>query len=313
MLLVRTCVGLAVVEISVQNCLAQDVHPAQFASMQSPDMQYQPLPGMQTMHQVPGMQTMHQMPDMQTMHQVPDMQMMHQVPDMQTMHQVPDMQYQPLPDMQFPSTMPELLVMQESPSLTAAEARPDDGSAGCKAQQAANPLHSGMSVLEEGRTYCSQAADSRWWDVIVKSRNCDGSYTVNVKDDVGTEWPVAQRAYFLDKPCNDFYREVLLEEGLSEEEIRITLQNQGFKEDDHNPIIHEEQPPPPIANEEQPQPASLSKDPVPEQAPPSPPPTDDSQQKQSRWPVSDRKMPMKVVAAAAAAGAVPLVYGLSGS
>lgn len=217
------------------------------------------------------------------------------------------------PELQMMQEMP---VMPEMPGMAAGGPMRDDGSAVCQAQQAANPLHAGMSPLEEGRTYCSQAADSRWWDVVVKSRNCDGSYTVIVKDDVGTEWPVAQRAYFLDKPCNDFYREVLLEEGLSEEEIRVTLQNQGFKDEDHNPVDHNtmEQAYPTTVDQVQ----QAQHTPALEEKPsaPAPPPPQDghgaSEQKQSRWPV-DRKMPMKVVAAAAAAGAVPLVYGLSGS
>lgn len=259
--------------LRAQTCFGLAVLP--LASMQSPETQYQPpWPDMQVGQGL----------DMQYQ-QMPDMQMMHQTPPVMGMPEMPVMQEMP-----------------EMPGMAAAAPKRDDGSEACQAQQAANPLHAGMSVLEEGRTYCSQAADSRWWDVVVKSRNCDGSYSVTVKDDVGTEWPVAQRAYFLDKPCNDFYREVLLEEGLSEEEIRVTLQQQGFKAEDSTACDHN-----PTENVE-----------VQQETPsaPAPPPPEDgqgaSEPKQSRWSVG-RKMPMKVVAAAAAAGAVPLVYGLSGS
>ena len=78
-----------------------------------------------------------------------------------------------------------------------------------------------MTPLTVGSVYCSQAADQRWWDVTVKEMNCDGSYAVVVNDDVKTEWPMAQRAYFLDKSCDKFYRDALTEEGLSPEEIEF--------------------------------------------------------------------------------------------
>jgi hypothetical protein len=264
MFLTRACLGLAIAEVSAQNLPAGD-----FASIQS-EGQYQPLP------------------DMQMMYQMPDTQMLYQ--------QMPSTEFPGMPpvmlELQVPPVMPELPVLPELqvPQRQAVEVKPDDGSEECRALQASNPLHTGMSPLEEGRMYCSQAADSRWWDVVVKTRNCDGSYAVVVKDDVGTEWPVAQRAYFLDKPCNDFYREVLMEEGLSEEEIRVTLQSQGFKEEEIREV------------QEVPVETSANK-----------PQTEDKQQTRSRWPVSDKRTPLKVVAAAAAAGAVPLVYGLSGS
>jgi len=235
------------------------------ASIPLPQMQYQPLPDMQMMYQ-----------------QVPDMQML----------------YETMPSTEFP-LQPELPLMADlqAPPVT----KPDDGSEECQAQQAANLLHTGMSVLEQGGVYCAQAADSRWWDVVVKSRNCDGSYAVAVKDDVSTEWSVAQRAYFLDKPCNDFYRDVLMEEGLSEEEIKASLHDQGFKEDGqsedqssagHETVTHTE-----FIEE------VISVDTV----------IMDTQKTESRWPVSEKKFPVKVIAAAAAAGAVPLVYTLSGS
>lgn len=283
MFLTRACLGLAVAEISAQNFPVGDLPATPLASIQLPDRQYQPLP------------------DMQMMYQVPDTQMLYQ--------QMPSTEFPGMPpvmlELQVPPVMPELPVLPELqvPHRQAVEVKPDDGSEDCRALQASNPLHTGMSPLEEGRMYFSQAADSRWWDVVVKSRNCDGSYAVVVKDDVGTEWPVAQRAYFLDKPCNDFYREVLLEEGLSEEEIRVTLQNQGFKEEfDQNTVVQEPATPP----------VEPATPPVETQTE-NKPQTEDKKQTRSRWPVSDKRTPLKVVAAAAAAGAVPLVYGLSGS
>lgn len=279
MLLTRACLALAVVETSAQN---YDLPP----SMQVPEMQYQPPPAADPLASM-------SLPEMQYQ-PAPDMQMMYQqVPDMQMM-------YGSMPSTELPVTADLQTPPQAKPPV-----KPDDGSEECQMQQAANPLHTGMSVLELGRVYCSQAADSRWWDVVVKSRNCDGSYAVVVKDDVGTEWPVTQRAYFLDKPCNDFYRDVLKEEGLSDEEIRATLHSQGFKEDGQQQEVLDHS-----TSGQEPHTAT----PMQEVFQDKGKPVDTEKQKSgSRWPVSEKKFPVKVIAAAAAAGAVPLVYTLSGS
>lgn len=305
MLLTRACLGLAVVGTSAQDSPFGAQMPAQVQT-QMPGVQYQPLPDLQLQAQPP--------------------------PDLQLQAQMPGVQYQPLPDIQMSQQVPDTqMLYQQMPQLQVQPQvpDPDDGSEMCKQKMEANPLHTGMPPLEVDGVYCAQAADSRWWDVVVTRRNCDGSYAVRVKDDLNTEWPVAQRAYFLDKPCNDFYRQVLLEEGLSEEEIRVTLQNQGFHEQEV------QQPPPQEQVQEQVQEQGqeqwqdqvLEQEQIPsaavewqEQMVETPigetVQTDGVQAEatQSRWPVRDkRKMSLKVVAAAAAAGAVPLVYGLSGS
>jgi len=172
----------------------------------------------------------------------------------------------------------------------------DDGSAACQAKQSENPFHQGMSKLAVGGVYCGQAADSRWWDVTVQTQNCDGSYSVVVKDEVATTWPVAQRAYFLDMACDEFYREALRAEGLSEQEIANALPSQSHSQNHADGLTYFAGDTTP---QQQPQPVEIT--------PVTPPKT-------SRWPTaSDKKMPWKVVAGAAAAGAVPVIYGLTGS
>jgi len=268
------CLGLAVVEVSAQDFEAQAVIDAQ-------------------------------MPDVQTMYQ-----------------QMPQMQFPPLGDIQpgFPGTfdfqgMPGMPVHQVMPDFQMPDfqqmappapepVRPDDGSEHCQQKQAENPLHINMAPLTVGSVYCSQAADQRWWDVTVKEMNCDGSYAVVVKDDVGTEWPMAQRAYFLDKSCDEFYRDALTEEGLSAEEIEFSLQQEGMI-----PVPETE------AQAPETEPAETSyHQPVETSIPAGGAPPAATPAKPSRWPVlSDKKTPWKVVAGAAAAGAVPLIYGLTGS
>jgi len=179
---------------------------------------------------------------------------------------------------------------------------PDDGSAACQAKQSENLFHQGMSKLAVGGVYCGQAADSRWWDVTVQRQNCDGSYSVVVKDEVATAWPVAQRAYFLDMACDEFYRDALRAEGLSEQEIADALGSQVHSQNEADGLTYFASDATP-QYQYQPQPVSR---PV-EITPVTPPKT-------SRWPTaSDKKMPWKVVAGAAAAGAVPVIYGLTGS
>jgi len=266
-----------------------------------PDAQmYQQMPDAQMYQQMPDAQMYQQMPDAQMYQQMPEMQMYQQMPEMQMMYQQPGMEipYQTMPGMEIP-----FLASLASPE-------PDDGSEGCKAKQASNPLHSNMAPLTIGNVYCSQAADSRWWDVTVKAMNCDGSYSVEVKDEVGTKWPVSQRAYFLEKSCDDFYREALTDEGLSPEEIEASLQKEGFHLGDSAEVFND--------------PSSATGDLAPEEARGAPtedlpteetavPVATEEQPKKSRWPsFSDKKTPWKVVAGAAAAGAVPLIYGVTG-
>jgi len=282
------CLGLAVVEVSAQDFGAQ---------AQMPDVQ--------TMYQ--------QMPDTQIPYQqMPDMQM--QFPPLgNTQPGFPGtFDFQGMPGMPVHQVMPEFQLpdfQQMPPPVPEAPepVRPDDGSESCQQKQAENPLHINMTPLTVGSVYCSQAADQRWWDVTVKEMNCDGSYAVVVNDDVKTEWPMAQRAYFLDKSCDKFYRDALTEEGLSPEEIEFSLQQEGMI-----PVPETEAQAPETEPAEPAEPAETSHHqpvetsmPAEEAAPPAKP---------SRWPVlSDKKTPWKVVAGAAAAGAVPLIYGLTGS
>merc|ERR1719329_1014257 len=240
--------------------------------------------------------------------------------------------YQHMPEMQGIPVHFDQFEQQFAPPPQAEDVRPDDGSEECLEKQQTNPMHAGMSVLENGRVYCAQAADSRWWDVTIQHRNCDGSYAVKVKDDASTEWPVAQRAYFLDKPCNEFYREALKAEGLSEEEIRSTLESQGFTVEEHaEPQQQYAEPQQQYAEPQQQYAEPQRQYAAPQQQHVDVPAQQQQQQQQqqymqevvheqpaaedqSRWPTkTKKKMPMKVVAAAAMAGAVPLFYGLSGS
>jgi len=330
------------------------------------------------MHQqVPDIQAQYgQMPSEQAQFgQMPSEQLQYgQMPSEQAQYgQMPaqeqfDMQmFQHMPEMQGIPVHFDQFEQQFAPPPQAEDVRPDDGSEECLEKQQTNPMHAGMSVLENGRVYCAQAADSRWWDVTIQHRNCDGSYAVKVKDDASTEWPVAQRAYFLDKPCNEFYREALKAEGLSEEEIRSTLESQGFTVEDHaEPEQQHAEPEQQHAEQEQQHAEQEQQDVEPQQQYAEPQqqyaepqqqyaepqqqyaepqrqyaapqqqhvdvPAQQQQQQQqqqymqevvheqpaaedqSRWPTkTKKKMPMKVVAAAAMAGAVPLFYGLSGS
>merc|ERR1711865_980051 len=124
------------------------------------------------------------------------------------------------------------------------------------------------------------------------------------------------------KPCNEFYTDALRSEGLSDEEIKSTLESQGFpvgeqrgdvqqESAQHEPVEQQQQhvqDDMPLQQEQQYHQSmhEVAHEEQPEKR------EDDQKDGQSRWPAK-KKMPMKVVAAAAMAGAVPLFYGLSGS
>jgi len=228
-----------------------------------------------------------------------------------TMHE------QVLPDPGYGQVMPDFgfdPYMQPQPVMDMPMVDPS-----CQAEQMRHYEESGLPALNIGQVHCAQAGDGRWWDITILHHGCDGTYAAQVKDEALTFWPIVHRSLVLDESCKIY-------EAMAMELQAEKLAEQG--QDAETPDSEEPSQDAPAQDSEPSQdaPAQGSPDLPPSDATDLPPrdasdlpPRVEQEQVQvadkPNMPVAApaKKVPWRVVGAAASAGAVPLIFGLTGA
>jgi len=173
----------------------------------------------------------------------------------------------------------------------------------CQAQQAKNIEETGLPKLNIGQVHCAQAGDGRWWDITILLHGCDGTYAAQVKDEALTFWPIVHRSLILDEPCRVYEALAVEAQAQKISEEASVLEKAGVLEQAEDATDL----PPRDATDLPPQDAT-------DLPPRDLPPRDLQTSEKPAVPVArSKKVPWRVVGAAATAGAVPLIFGLTGA
>jgi len=196
----------------------------------------------------------------------------------------------------------------------------------CQAQQAKNIEETGLPELNIGQVHCAQAGDGRWWDITILHHGCDGTYAAQVKDEALTFWPIVHRSLILDEPCTVYEALAKKIAGESEDATDVPPRDATDvppRDATDVPPRDATDVPPRDATDVPPRDAT---DLPPRDATDLPPrdttdlpprdllPRDLQKTEKPTMPVAPaKKVPWRVVGAAATAGAVPLLFGLTGA